>query len=75
MKQIGYELFMNDLEALCNKYDVVLFGGCEQEGIYSNVYVIDAKERVTGIKGWVPPKNGSYKFCSDYGVVFDYVGE
>lgn len=77
MKQGGYELFMNDLEELCNKYGVVLFGGCEQEGVYSDVYVIDTKVKVTGINGWLPPtkiKDESYKVCTDWGVVFDYVG-
>ena len=33
MKQEGYKLFMKDLEELCNKHGVIIFGGCEQESM------------------------------------------
>ena len=77
MKQEGYKLFMKDLEELCNKHGVIIFGGCEQESIYSEVYVMDAKTKVTGINGWLPPTKDEclQPHYNDYGVVFDCVGE
>jgi hypothetical protein len=38
-----FETFFEELKTLCNKYEVLLVGTCEDEGIYSEITILDAK--------------------------------
>ena len=36
-----FEAFFEELKTLCNKYEVLLVGTCEDKGMYSEITILD----------------------------------